>query len=73
MDCLERHAEFKVAYDRIGNKPYQESRRHVVKALIDFGREIARAVLVAGRRSRVYVPTREKQDGRHRCSTGLMG
>ena len=49
VDAFERHAEFKVAYDRIGHKPYWESRRQLVKALLDFGREIVRAVLVTGR------------------------
>ena len=50
VDCFERHAEFKVAYDRIGDKHYQESRRQLVRALVDFGREIARAILFTERR-----------------------
>ena len=49
VDAFERHAEFKVAYDRIGNKPYQEARRQLVKAMVDYGREIVRAVLVTVR------------------------
>ena len=49
VDAFERHAEFKVAWDRIGNKPYQESRRQLVKALVDFAREIVRAMLFTER------------------------
>ena len=42
VDALERHAEFKAAWDRIGDKHYQESRRQLVQALVDCAREIVR-------------------------------
>jgi hypothetical protein len=43
VDAFEAHQEFKAARDRKGDKDYHNSRRRLIRLLVDFGREVALA------------------------------
>jgi hypothetical protein len=61
VDGLEHMREFKIAYDRIGDKQYQKARLHLINTLVALVRATAEAAIQVVRSSEERLAAIEKR------------